>query len=670
MTSNMTNRGRMHEHKWPRRPSTRRRMTFAAFGAVVGLAALAAGARAQAPSFVAEVDRTQIAPGDAFTYEVTLNVAEQQVAGFAPPDFRGLQVLQAPRAPSRATHMQIGGGGTFIQNSLTWEFQIAAPAQSKGLVTIGPARVRVDGREMRSNSVNIRVAAGAPPAAAPARRPGRSPFGMPSIPGFTRPAAPPPPAQAAPSGAAPAHGPPALASAPAANFLRVVPDKTSAFVGEQVTVSWYLYTQGMDNYETVAEPRTDAFWTEDVTPVSARKGSMTLTQEQVGGRTYQVATLFKKALFALQPGKLTVSPLESQVSQVDFFGATLRRQRLKAEPTVIEAIPLPKAGQPDNFDLNNVGRFIVAVRADRTSVAVGEAVTLTIDIKGEGNVRNVRPPPLPALEGWKRYDPKINVVIDPGETVAGTKSLEYLLLPERPGAVMVTSLSLPYFDPQAKAYATARSEPLRLEATGADVAKAMNPGGAGKAEAGPVDNVIAAEIRPIRARSAPRRDLGATFYRSRAFLGILLIPPLGLALTVLAGRLRERMGSDTQRTRRRRVRTLIRRRLSAAEDHRDAGRTSAFYIEIDRVVREVLSARLGRAVSGLRMDELRELLRRRGVPGDIVERVADTLEDCDRARFAPGTGDVGRDRMNAALERAGDLIVVIEKARLNEEGGA
>ena len=61
---------------------------------------------------------------------------------------------------------------------------------------------------------------------------------------------------------------------------------------------------------------------------------------------------------------------------------------------------------------------------------------------------------------------------------------------------------------------------------------------------------------------------------------------------------------------------MVRQRLGAAEAHRDAGRCSAFYIEIDRVLRDVLAARLRRPVTGLRMDELRGLLLERGMPAD------------------------------------------------------
>jgi hypothetical protein len=351
----------------------------------------------------------------------------------------------------------------------------------------------------------------------------------------------------------------------------------------------------------------------------------------------------------------------------------VRRQRLKSDPIEIEAVPLPKEGQPAGFESTNVGKFTIEARADRATIGVGDALTLTIDIRGQGNLRNVHAPALPRLEGWKPYEPKVTVNLDPGEVVSGTKTVEYLIMPERPGTTMIPSFELAYFDPATKEYAVAKSDPLRIEVTGSAAGdKTVAAGGPGPhGMTGPtgVENVISTEIRPIRARASLNRDLGATFYRSRPFLGVLLLPPLGLVLGRFFARLRERLAQDSQRNRRRRVRQMVRQRLGAAEDHRDAGRRSAFYIEIDRVVRDVLAARLRRPVTGLRMDELRDLLLARGMPADEAGRVIAELESCDLARFAPAEagGVASREQMNTALERAGELIVAIDKAPLREE---
>src|SRR5207253_531996 len=93
--------------------------------------------------------------------------------------------------------------------------------------------------------------------------------------------------------------------------------------------------------------------------------------------------------------------------------------------------------------------------------------------------------------------------------------------------------------------------------------------------------------------------------------------------------------------------------LGAAEEHRDAGRWAAFHIEIDRVLREVLAARLRRPVSGLRMDELRDLLLQRGLPGEEAGRIIAALESCDLARFAPTTAYPAAATAYEELDRQG-----------------
>jgi hypothetical protein len=610
-------------------------------GATVGMRP-AAGADA---AFVIQLDRDAVAPGEAFACEVTLTVAGEEVDGFRPPEFKSLRILSAPQFPSRSTQMQIGGGQTVVQNSYTWRYELMVPPGAKGPFVIGAARARLAGREVRSNSVTVRLGASTGPRGQAGHAgPGAFPFDL--------------------FGGRPAEPP--VSSSAGTSFIRVVADKSRVYVGETVVVGWFLYTtQRLDKFDAVTEARTDGFWSEEI-PQTTPKGRLAYTQETLGGREYQVAALFQKALFPLREGKLTISPMEAEVAQVDFFGTALRTQRLKAEPVVIEAIPLPREDQPRDFDVSNVGKYALTARADRTTVSVGEAVTVTLEIKGTGNVRNVRPPALPDLPGWKSYQPKITVNLDTSNGIGGTKLLEVLLLPERAGTVTIPALELPTFDAEAKRYVTTRSEPLRLDVTGDAAPAARAPGAAGPG----VENVITAAIRPIRARSRLTRDVGTTFLHSRAFRWLLFAPPLALGLTVLIERTRERLAVDSRRTRRRRMRRLVRRRLGAAEAHRDAGRKTEFYIEIDRVLRDVLAARLGRTVSGLRRDELAELLHQRGMPADATVRVLSELEVCDQARFAPGGEAAAAAAMAAALERADELIGVIEKAALREEGRA
>jgi hypothetical protein len=626
-----------------------------AIALAIGLVAVGT-AHADPPRFQGEVDREEVVVGEPFIYQVTLGIGNEQATDYRPPDFKGCRVLSAPASPNQSTQMQFGNGGMFVEVSYSWRYQLAAT--QKGRINIGPARVRVNGQEFRSSVVTVSASppgagGGAQAAAPPQPQPGAGtdPGAIPGS-GF---------GQRLPS------------EVQEGSFIRLVIDKPKAFVGEAISASWVLYeNQSLDRYDTQVEPRMEGFWTEDVT-VPSRRGGSVLTQEMIDGRPYQVGTVLKKALFPLQPGRLTITPMEAQIARIDFFGSAVQSQRVRSTPTVIEVLPLPKAGQPPGFDQAAVGTFAITARADRTTVAVGEAVTLTIELKGRGNLRKVPLPTVPRLDGWKSYEPRVNVVVDPATGVSGTKTAEVLLLPERAGAITLPALALDTFDPEARRYARVASAPITLTATGdgAAVARAGTGATAPAANGGGfVENVIAGEIRPIHAHAELRRDLGSTFFRTRAFVGVLAFPPLALALAMVGFGFRDRLGQDSGANRRRRARKKVRAHLRAADAHRARGETGAFFIEIDRVIREVLSGRIGRPVTGLRMDELRALIADRGLPAADCDRVIALLEECDRARFAPGGVVSDAASLAAIVERASELIDAVERAPLREEARA
>jgi hypothetical protein len=616
---------------------------------LLGLAPAGSVALAQGPpTFVARVDRTQVVLGDPLIYEVSLSMTDGGIDGYRRPEFRGFRVLS--ETPSRSTQIQMGGGSSLIRNVYSWRYELS-PTQS-GRLTIGPARVRAEGRDLRTLPVNIDVQAGdvQPPGGAggmPPQAPAPPPTRM------RRPRSP----FADLFGVEP--GVPAPPSAEG-SFVRASVDKTKVYVGEQVVVEWLLYlTDRQDKYQAIAEPRTDGFWSEELT-VPHNQGSLALTQQLHQGRLYLVAPLTRKALFPLQPGKLTITPLESEISQVDFFGRTLRTERLKAQPVEIEVMSLPGAGRPDNFDAANVGLYAIDARVDRNKVGVGEAVTLLVTVSGQGNIRKLNLPRLGPLAGWKTYEPKVDVRIENENGIAGSKSVEYLLLPERPGATTIPALAFNFFDPSGRRYVTQKTPALKIEVSGESKPGGRPTSSAPGAPMAGLENVLAAEIRPPRTRPVLRRNLGATLYGSPVFVWTLLAPPALFGVTVMMGRLRERWGQDTERGRRRKTRKMIRQHLRAAEAHLDAGQPAAFYIEIDRVLREVLTARLRSPITGLQRDELSALIAGSGLGDAVAGRVLAELDACDRARFAPGT--VGPSDMRSSLERAADLIHLLEKA--------
>jgi hypothetical protein len=609
----------------------------------------AAAAFGQDTSFTARAGRNPVGVGEAFPFDVSLSVDNARMEDYQPPDFRGFRIVA--QQPSQSTQIQMGGGGSFMRQTYTWHYQLV-PLQ-KGKLTIGPASVRVGGRELKTDKVNVTVVESGQ---APPPPQARQPRGIPGFPGSNfffpdldsdEPPPPPPPPEPARAGGR-------------RNFLRVVPSKTRAFVGEQITVEWFLYlTERQNNYAPTKEPHTDGFWSEEL-DVPQNRGGLSLSEQVLDGRVYLTAPLMRKAIFGLRSGKYTITPLEADISRVDFFGSTLRSEHLKADPVTLEVVPLP-AGAPAGFDSSAVGKFTLAAEVDRDHVQVGDAITLKLRLDGEGNLRKIPLPTLPPLEGWKVYEPKVSVQINHAEMIGGSKVAEYLLLPERPGQTTLPPFSFSYFDTQKAAYATVKTNPIHLTVTGQAMAVQSPQAPAASATPGSSasENLLALDVRPLRTRPSLRRDVGSLLYHSPALLGVVIAPPLLLGLMGAVGLARTRLGRETEGKRLRKLRRSANKRLRMATSLLQENRLAPSLSEIERVLSEFLTGKVGRPVSGMSRDEIRAALGKLGAGKALTENTVETLDICDRARFAPG--DINQDEASRAIDRASEIIEAFEK---------
>jgi hypothetical protein len=607
-----------------------------AVGAALGVAP-AAAQRVPKVTFTAALSNSQIGLDEEVQLNFTIAVAGGgRVERFTAPPLREFEVRDT--AQQRRMEMSIGGAG--MQHVRIEERIYLLKARKAGSFTIGPAAVQVDGREHWSKPVQLKVlaASGAP---APTPNP-PAPRGLPGMPGIPFPGL---------------RVQPPRSSEPGDDdlFLRAVVDKQRVYVGEQITASWYVYTQSsIEKYRPLKEPKIEAFWSEDLYVPQAR-----LRYERAShkGQEYLQALLLRKALFPLQPGRLTIGALEAEfVSQASLFvaptGSTRRSQELP-----VEVLPLP-AGAPAGFDPANVGRYEIAATLDRAQVAAGEAVTLKLTLKGRGNLRQLKVPPLKGLDGFKVYDPKVQDQIELGEVIQGVKTVEYLVVPQRSGELTIPPIGVPCFDPEQKRYVTLRTEPLKVSVVG------EAPRGAASQSVGlsPTENVLLPSIALIRNRHSVSTRVDRVLVRPPLLAVLLALPPFLLLALVVIGRARELIRRETPRSRLRRARSGARRRLKVAEALIRSGSEQvapAFFGELQRALYEHLEVVLGSPATGLTLAELQPFLQARGVPEETAGAVISELENCDFARFAPAAQ--GHDEMRAAVKRVRDLLLAIER---------
>jgi hypothetical protein len=510
---------------------------------------------------------------------------------------------------------------------------------------IGPARVVVRGRTYRSNPLTVHVRGGAG-AVAP---------GQPSPPA-TDPTAPPDD-----EGKPPEPGEVTVdddrmvdgAQFDPEAFIRTVADRVDPYVGEQVTATVYLYVRGGIRSAPVVsrEPTTVGFWTHDLLPPQRTLDS---TEQVVQGVPFQVYQLRRWALFPLRDGDLTIGAAELSVQTGSFFDMFRGPRELQRTgvPVTLHVRPLPPGPRPAV-----VGDFAVQASLDRTQVATGDAVTLTVQVQARrGNVRDARIE-LPAIDGLRALPPQTTDQVEsPHDTVGGVRRIEWLIIPERAGTYRLPALGVDVFDPASGRYTRAESVPLTLTAAGNAVTPPPEPASP-DAEDG-AESEEEPRFGPVHTSSELER-LKTPISSEPWYPWAVALGPTALLALFLFSRIRRRLDRRRLATTPARVVRSARKRLAGARAMAEASDPTAFYGEIARVLQAVLEARLGGPVGGFTHRELHAHLGARGMEEDLARRVVEELEGCDYARFS--AAGVARAEMESCTDRVQAIVERLDR---------
>lgn len=164
----------------------------------------------------------------------------------------------------------------------------------------------------------------------------------------------------------------------------------------------------------------------------------------------------------IKPGSVKFSPtLRVRVLKRKklFIGSTWEESPmdLTLPPETLEVRPLPQAGRPDGFS-GAVGKFSFAASAEPLDVAVGDIITVSMNISGNGYLENIRAPGVSGARDFKIYEPEEM----PGNE-AFLKSFEQAVIPLNEDVEHVPPVSFSYFDPWRGMYQTIEQGPFPLE---------------------------------------------------------------------------------------------------------------------------------------------------------------------------------------------------------------
>lgn len=432
-------------------------------------------------------------------------------------------------------------------------------------------------------------------------------------------------------------------------FVHAVADKLKAYVGEQVTLTWYLYYKSpvARKASIVTHPSTDNFFSEDI-PFRVR----TSTHTTIGGQVFTVTPVLRRALFPLKAGQLRVGSLGVE-AYLDYYQKVLRR----SAPVTIEVKKLPTQNVPKGFHEKSVGQFKVTAEVAQQNIDAKSATSLKVTVSGTGFMQGLKVDRILQIPGFKLRFAGQKTEMGSSVQLGGKRIHEYVLIPTRVGSLKVPPVCFPHFDPKAVRYITnACSAAVTVTVTG------KLAGGAGAALAGTTDNELRRRLKPILQAGHLRDRTTWRLHQTRWLLWLLLLAPLLVLLGTAGVRVMRSVDRDSESRRRRQARGHAKRRLRLAASYLRDGDRVGFFSEIASVIGELLSARLGVRVQGLTATELGELLEASQMSPALADRLLRDLEVCDFARFAPAAAEEAE--MQDVLSRTRKLMGKLERASL------
>ena len=324
-----------------------------------------------------------------------------------------------------------------------------------------------------------------------------------------------------------------------------------------------------------------------------------------------------------------------------FAAVSQEPKTVKSNPLSFTIRPTPQKGKPKSFYGAVGSGYSISASIDRSRVEAGEAVNLTVNVNGPGNLKPTADLKLPALPGFKVYDVASNAGSVPNNgTLKSYKIFKTVIVPVSSGNYTIPALDWSYFDPTAKAYRTIRTKPLEIEVTPSSKTDTGFDFGA-QSDLGNGFRQLGQDIRYLKSDLAQENT---TFLARLAKLDIVsyLFAALLLAAGVFAL-------MDKQTLAGKRALSRARAQLKKAKTEEAVSDALSVYLQV----------RYGVHTASLPLRDISAALKKRGCPPELIKHFESLWQHLDAARFAPAA--MQRQNAAALARQAEELMKKMDK---------
>jgi len=435
-------------------------------------------------------------------------------------------------------------------------------------------------------------------------------------------------------------------------------DKKTAYPGEQITIEYKLYTKVDLSIKTVNKPDFVGFWAEELFQAT----QLNYRKVYLNGEQYNMAKLFKYALFATKTGKVSIPELkvkcnvvvENQSKRRSMFDTFFddpffsRQQTVpkivQSEKKTIEVKTFP-AESPADFS-GAVGEFTLYSEIDRTSLPVNDAITLNVKLKGTGNLSLVNLPDIQFPEILEVFPPSMDLVKDPfRDQITGSINWEYILIPRQTGKFTIPRIELPYFNPKTKKWERAVSNPISFS-----VVPGKTPMSTANGFRKEEVELLGKDIRYFRSKVSDWKSMKTNHAVNNQVIGLYIVALVMFLLPFgLKNILDDRKGSRENRNSKNAIK-IARKKLKQ--------KTPDPFTQVTDVIYPYLKDRFLLTTEQLDPHSVKMIFSNKISETDLEELV-NILQLCDAGKYAPDSAEI-QDSIKT------DVISLLKRIDANE----
>lgn len=547
---------------------------------------------------------SHVQAGENFRLAYTIN--NQDVEDFRAGNIpEGLELIAGPYTSQQSSYQMVNGHTT-SSSSITFTYTLYATKD--GSYNIPPAHARIRGRNVASRAVRVTVSGRA-----------RNTGGTPRM---------------HQNESAPAMQSAGSRISDKDLFIKVTANKKRVHEQEPVLLTYKVYTLVDLTQLEGKMPDLTGFHSQEI-PLPRQKS---FHVERVNGKTYRAVTWSQYLMYPQMTGSLKIPSITfkgivvQENRNVDPFEAFFNggsgyvevKRNIVAPGMTIQVDPLPT--KPAGFS-GGVGKFNISAQLSKKEVKAGDPVTLRVVVGGTGNLKLIKQPEPVFPKGFDKYDPKVTdktKLTNAG--VGGNMVYDFLVVPRNQGEYDIPPVAFTYYDVDANAYKTIRTQGFHLSVAPGD----------GKGETDSYDALKDNDIHDIKSGDTTVHPIGDIFYGSAAYWISLVIPLVAFIVLLIVFRRRAIENADIVKMRGKRATKIARRRLKNASRLMFAHKQAEFYDEVLRALWGYAGYKLNMSVESLSRDNIKDNLMQHGVPAESVEKFIMALDECEFERYAPG----------------------------------